>query len=201
MTFHFIFKRKNKTASRNLSGIQRTIRRLLVKIRIKKAATQVDMYQEALRFDKPSGCVVKETATTTVPMMDGEYDPCAAPGGHSTIVHRPNQLSRPSCITGDNAQDSFTPSPPFGPIENLTGISEVSSYRGSSMPVDFVSTNPTSLFSSDRDSRLSGLAPPAVQQRGTCLRLEGTQNCSSDLNSVPHINTRMAQPSLGNSNR
>lgn len=127
------------------------------------------MFQEALQLqlDMSRECMID----TAVPMMDGEYDSYAV-AGHSTIVHRPNQPSRPTFLTGDNAQDSFTPSPPFGPIERSAGISELISYRGSSMPLDVVSTTPTSLFSSE-DHRLSGLPPPH-QQRGTLFQATET---------------------------
>jgi hypothetical protein len=164
MTFHSIFSRKNKKASRVPPRIQRGICKILAKIRIRKS-TQIDMYQEALQLHMSRECVVE----TTVPMMDGEYDSYAA---HSTIVHRPNQPSRPTFLTGDNAQDSFTLSPPFGPIEASATISEVTSYRGSSTPLDLASTTPTSLFSSE-DRRLSGLPPP-YQQRGTLLQAAET---------------------------
>lgn len=171
MPFHSIFSKKNKKTCRGTSRIHRTVSKVLKRFRIKKA----NMYQEARRIHKSSECLVEETFTTYVPMLDGEYDHFSvATAGQSTIVRRSHQISRPSFFSGDNAQDSFTPSPPFGPIKNSTSITEVTSYRGSSMPLN-LSTNPTSLSSSARDSRYSGLAPPILQQKGTSPKAAGTQ--------------------------
>lgn len=174
MPFPSIFNKKNKKTCRGPSRIHRTVSKVLKKFRIKKS--RIDMYQEARRIHKSSECLVEDTLTTYVPMMDGEYDRFpAATAGQSTIVRRSHQISRPSFFSGDNAQDSFTPSPPFGPIENSTSITEVTSYRGSSMPLN-LSTNPTSLSSSARDSRYSGLALPTLQQKGTSPKTAGTQD-------------------------
>jgi hypothetical protein len=163
MTLPSIFNRKSRKTSRVPPRIQRGIRKLLAKIRVRKNTAQVDMYQEALRLTMSREDLIEICTTRTVPMMDGEYDSYPT-GGHSTIVHRPNQPSRPTFLTGDNAADSFTPSPPFGPIETSATISEVTSFHGSSMPLDLPSTAPTSLVSSE-DRRLSGLPQAPFQQR------------------------------------
>ncbi|KAE9989586.1 hypothetical protein EG327_002505 [Venturia inaequalis] len=164
MPFHNIFSKKNKKTCRGTSRIHRTVSRVLKRFRVKK--TRIDVYQETRRLHKSSECMVEDIMATNVPMLDGEYDFSAGAGGHSTIVRRSNQIPRPSFMTGDNAQDSFTPSPPFGPIDILTSNTETTSYRGSSMPLH-LSTDPTSQSSSGRDSRLSGLVQPPLQQKAS----------------------------------
>jgi serine/threonine protein kinase len=73
-----------------------------------------------------------------------------------TVVHRPACASRPTILTGDNAQDSYTPSPPFGPFENNTRSQVASLFRSSvpASPLSNTSTAPTSFFSS-RDSQVN----------------------------------------------
>lgn len=194
MPFHNIFSKNNKKTCRGTSRIHRTVSRVLKKFRIRR--TRIDMYQETRRLHKSSECMIEETMTTRVPMLDGEYDFSAGAGGHSTIVRRSNQIHRPSFMTGDNTQDSFTPSPPFGPIDASTSNAEATSYRGSSMPLH-LSTDPTSQSSSARDSRFSGLAQPLLQQKGTSPKTSTWP--SINRSSLPHIDTRMAQSSLGDS--
>lgn len=196
MPFPSIFSRKNNKTCRGTSRITRTVSRVLKKFRIKK--TRIDMYQEASRIHKSRECVLEDIMNVNVPMLDGEYDFSTGAGGHSTIVRHSNQITRPSFMTGDNAQDSFTPSPPFGPIDISTSNAETISYRGSSMPLT-ISTDPTSPFSSAVESRFSGFAQPLLHQKGTPPETSGNICYSTDISSLPHIDTRMAQTSLGDS--
>jgi hypothetical protein len=101
-----------------------------------------------LRLSKSSPCLAHQ-----IRRMTSALSPTNAP----TVVRRPGHASRPVILTGDNAQDSYTPSPPFGPFENKSNSPITSFFRSSvpTSPLNHLSTAPTSFFSS-RDSQVNG---------------------------------------------
>ena len=119
------------------------------------------------------GCFRKHryTMSATLPIHDGGDDSIVNryDGEYDSIVHRPNYASRPTILTGDNAQDSsYTPSPPFGPLESMS-LSPVTSFFRSSTTSSHLnspaSTAPTSFFSSG-DSRAKGTSPHPTTSSG-----------------------------------